>query len=335
MLDSDNLNSSASGVGGGNNVLNPNWGNSVPGNDDYDVFTYDENDDFFQEGANSTPGITLDSLPQRGNQTSTALDIPMTISNSAIRLVQQSITRIKNSASSTGLFTVTEEKPNSMETKGSFLFLFFSFILISLLTLFSRLLFLITIGLLSEAPRSNRRNNPNSIPQSASQIAIAAAHAEIQSKLSLSTSPSNINSNNNSNNTGQSSISVDTLQHDQSIDQLENQMNDNISDQQMNTLMMSPSINTTIGSPRRSSSFRKQPLPQIQRIMSSSLQAITPSSNLNYSQTTTDGIVLSGPPSLSRGVSARATVEASRQALMEMISQIRSSSFFSSLILSF
>lgn len=124
------------------------------------------------------------------------------------------------------------------------------------------------------------------------------------------------NQNNNNNNNGQSSSIGDSnllLQTDQSMDQLENQMKDNTIDQK-NTILMSPSVNNTIGSPRRTSSFRKQPLPQIQRIMTSSLQALTPSSN---------NLQLDGPPSLSRGVSARAIVEASRQALMEMISQIR------------
>lgn len=134
-MDEDNLNSSIGNGGSsnnGNNVSNnlSNNGrsnlqnpNNPNGNDDYDVFTYDENDDFFQDGSNTIPGTILDSIPQRGNQTPTALDLPMTISNSTIRLVQQSISRIKSSASSTGLFTVNEEKPNSMETKGLFIYL--------------------------------------------------------------------------------------------------------------------------------------------------------------------------------------------------------------------
>mmetsp|Transcript_13338 Transcript_13338/g.13831 ORF Transcript_13338/g.13831 Transcript_13338/m.13831 type:complete len:658 (+) Transcript_13338:26-1999(+) len=180
-MDEDNLNSSIGNGGSsnnGNNVSNnlSNNGrsnlqnpNNPNGNDDYDVFTYDENDDFFQDGSNTIPGTILDSIPQRGNQTPTALDLPMTISNSTIRLVQQSISRIKSSASSTGLFTVNEEKPNSMETK----------------------------GLLSETPRSNRRGN---LTQSASQIAIAAANADILSKSFTPNSSSSNNSSTNNNN---------------------------------------------------------------------------------------------------------------------------------------
>lgn len=117
----NNSGNNGNSVGLGQNRVNLQNPNNSNMNDDYDVFTYDENDDFFQDSSNTIPGTIIDSIPQRGNQTPTALDLPMTISNSTIRLVQQSISRIKSSASSAGLFTVNEDKSNSLETKGKFL----------------------------------------------------------------------------------------------------------------------------------------------------------------------------------------------------------------------
>jgi hypothetical protein len=58
--------------------------------------------------------------------------------------------------------------------------------------------------------------------------------------------------------------------------------------------------------------------------MSSSLQAaLSPAQVSNTDSNQMSGTV-APPPPLTRGMSARATVEASRQALMEMMSQIRS-----------
>ncbi len=96
--------------------MNQNTG-TQSGGDDYDanIYSFDE-DDFFIENPNNSTNTMIDNLPQRA-QGPAALEIPMTISNSAIRLVQQSISRIKNSASSAGLFG-SEEKSNS-ESKGN------------------------------------------------------------------------------------------------------------------------------------------------------------------------------------------------------------------------
>jgi hypothetical protein len=81
-------------------------------NDDYDIYSFDEGEDYFED--NSTPH----PLETQRIDPSASLE---PISSSAIRLVQQSISRIKSSASSSGLFgtsSVLEEKNNAMETKG-------------------------------------------------------------------------------------------------------------------------------------------------------------------------------------------------------------------------
>lgn len=167
-------------------------------------------------------------------------------------------------------------------------------------------------GLLGDTPRSNRRG----LPQSASQVAIAAAQADKLSKSSQS-------ANNQSSSKQQSSESTRlSLQLDE-IGQYEDPESATPSTQQHKAALLSPSVNN-MTSPRRQGGARKQPLPQIQRIMSSSLQAALAPPQAPGTNNGTGSQSVAGPPTLSRGMSARATVEASRQALMEMMSQIRS-----------
>lgn len=249
-------------------------------NDDYDIYSYDEGDDFFQDHTNPNQ---LDA--QRVNAT-TSLE---PISTNAIRLLQHSISRIKNSASSTGLFGTNDDK-NTPEAKG-----------------FEKSTYvnvLFSIGLLSES-RASRRG----MTQSASQIAIAAAQADKLSKSN--TNPRSANAASESN---RLSLQIDA------VDQLEKQSKGSTETTGVNkNNLLSPSV-STVNSPRRAGT-RKQPLPQIQRIMSASLQAALSPSQVPGTNTESPNVTT--PPPLSRGMSARATVEASRQALMEMMSQIR------------
>jgi hypothetical protein len=99
---SQNLPASTTGTGTGN------------ANDDYDIYSFDEGEDFFQDNATPHPLETQRIDPSASLEP---------ISSSAIRLVQQSISRIKSSASSSGLFGVpaSDEKNNAIETRGVFL----------------------------------------------------------------------------------------------------------------------------------------------------------------------------------------------------------------------
>jgi hypothetical protein len=109
MNDSDFVEPTSTHNHGSNPNPNPPTSTTSQANDDYDIYSFDDGDDYFNENSNTKP---LES--QRINP-STSLE---PISTSAIRLVQQSISRIKSSASSTGLFGVSDEKSSSMETKG-------------------------------------------------------------------------------------------------------------------------------------------------------------------------------------------------------------------------
>jgi hypothetical protein len=159
-----------------------------------------------------------------------------------------------------------------------------------------------SVGLLSDTTRSSRRG----LPQTASQVAIAAAQAEAKLPKLAQANPQNPN-------TGDSNRI--SLQLD-----LESQGTSAEATSQTKAQLLSPSVGN-LTSPRRPG-VRKQPLPQIQRIMSTSLQAALSSPSL-VSNSDSHASDVAPPPTLTRGMSARATVEASRQALMEMMSQIR------------
>lgn len=140
-------------------------------------------------------------------------------------------------------------------------------------------------------------------------MAIAAAQAEAKLPKLAQANPQNTNAK-TSGDSNRISLQLD----------LESQGTSAEATSQTKAQLLSPSVGN-LTSPRRPG-VRKQPLPQIQRIMSTSLQAAL-SSPSQVSNSDSHASDVAPPPTLTRGMSARATVEASRQALMEMMSQIR------------